>query len=210
MEDLYSILGVSRSATQDEIKKAYRNLSMQFHPDRNNGDKACEEKFKEINAAYDVLGDATKRRQYDLSYSQGFSSSSTNSTGNTNSDYGHSQGSQYDPFGGEFYSDNFGQGANSGRTYYYKTDYSYDENIWEKYKNKSDYRYSEKVPDSFLGGVVKVIGSGILGFIGFSSLAVTIALFPIGPALSLFAIVKGITGVFYGLTGMKNALFHKK
>ena len=65
MEDLYKVLGVEKTATQDEIKSAYRKLAMKYHPDRNPGDKAAEEKFKSITAAYDVLGDETKRRQYD-------------------------------------------------------------------------------------------------------------------------------------------------
>ena len=66
MEDLYTVLGVSRTASAEEIKKAYRNLALKYHPDRNQGDAAAEEKFKQINAAYDVLGDETKRRQYDM------------------------------------------------------------------------------------------------------------------------------------------------
>ena len=59
------MLGVSKTASTDEIKKAYRTLAFKYHPDRNPGDKAAEEKFKAINAAYDVLGDETKRSQYD-------------------------------------------------------------------------------------------------------------------------------------------------
>lgn len=64
-KDFYSILGVSRSATAEEIKKAYRKLAMQFHPDKNPGDKKAEEKFKEISEAYDVLSDTKKREMYD-------------------------------------------------------------------------------------------------------------------------------------------------
>jgi len=63
--DYYEILGVGKSAAQDEIKKAYRKVAMQYHPDRNPGDKAAEEKFKEAAEAYEVLGDADKRAQYD-------------------------------------------------------------------------------------------------------------------------------------------------
>ncbi|MFZ1528368.1 MAG: molecular chaperone DnaJ [Ferruginibacter sp.] len=63
--DYYEILGVNKSASADEIKKAYRKVAMQHHPDRNPGDKAAEEKFKEAAEAYEVLNDADKRAQYD-------------------------------------------------------------------------------------------------------------------------------------------------
>jgi molecular chaperone DnaJ len=63
--DYYELLGVARGASADEIKKAYRQLALQHHPDRNQGDKGSEDKFKEINEAYSVLSDAGKREQYD-------------------------------------------------------------------------------------------------------------------------------------------------
>ena len=65
MSDFYSVLGVQRAASDDEIKKAYRKLAMQYHPDRNNGSREAEEKFKEITEAYDVLRDPNKRAAYD-------------------------------------------------------------------------------------------------------------------------------------------------
>jgi len=64
-KDYYQILGVSRNASTEDIRKAYRKLAMQYHPDRNPGDKQAEERFKEINEAYQVLNDAQKRAHYD-------------------------------------------------------------------------------------------------------------------------------------------------
>jgi curved DNA-binding protein len=64
-KDYYKVLGVERSASGDEVRKAYRKLAMQFHPDRNPNDKGAEEKFKEINEAYQVLSDPQKRARYD-------------------------------------------------------------------------------------------------------------------------------------------------
>lgn len=60
------ILGVSQGASQDEIKKAYLKLAKKYHPDRNKGDKASQEKFSEINSAYETLGDSEKRKMYDM------------------------------------------------------------------------------------------------------------------------------------------------
>jgi molecular chaperone DnaJ len=65
MKDYYSVLGVSRNATSDELKKAFRQLALKYHPDRNHGNKEAEEKFKEINEAYSCLSDPDKRAHYD-------------------------------------------------------------------------------------------------------------------------------------------------
>lgn len=71
--DFYEILSVSKSSSQDEIKKAYRKVAMQFHPDRNPGDKTAEDKFKEAAEAYEILSDTDKRAQYDRFGHQAFS-----------------------------------------------------------------------------------------------------------------------------------------
>src|SRR5260221_13431843 len=64
-KDYYKIIGVPRGAGADDIKKAFRKLARKYHPDVNHGDKKAEEKFKEINEAYEVLSDSDKRRKYD-------------------------------------------------------------------------------------------------------------------------------------------------
>jgi curved DNA-binding protein len=71
-KDYYKTLGINRSATKEDIKKAYRKLALKYHPDQNKGDKAAEEKFKEINEAYAVLNDPEKRKQYDMFGAEGF------------------------------------------------------------------------------------------------------------------------------------------
>jgi len=71
-QDLYNVLGVDKKATPEEIKKAYRKLARENHPDRNAGDAAAEERFKEIQGAYDVLSDPEKRREYDSGGPLGF------------------------------------------------------------------------------------------------------------------------------------------
>ncbi len=70
--DYYKILGVEKSASTGEIKKAYRKLAMKYHPDRNKGNKEAEEKFKQISEAYAVLSDTEKRKKYDMFGSEGF------------------------------------------------------------------------------------------------------------------------------------------
>jgi molecular chaperone DnaJ len=114
--DFYEILGVSKSATADEIKKAYRKVAMQFHPDRNPGDKEAEEKFKEAAEAYEILSDADKKAQYDrfghAAFSQGRGGGGH--PGGMNMDDIFSQFG--DIFGDDVFGSFFGGGRGGGRT----------------------------------------------------------------------------------------------
>jgi curved DNA-binding protein len=71
-KDYYTILGVSKSASAEEIKKAYRKLALKYHPDHNKGDKGAEAKFKDLSEAYAVLSDPEKKKQYDMFGAEGF------------------------------------------------------------------------------------------------------------------------------------------
>lgn len=114
--DYYKVLGVERSTSADEIKKAYRKLAVKYHPDKNPGDTAAEEKFKEVTEAYTVLSDPEKRRAYDQFGQAGNYYNPGGAGGTARSPYGASGGYQqgFDPFSaGGFSSDGFGAGFSS-------------------------------------------------------------------------------------------------
>lgn len=106
-KDYYKILGVSKNASQDEIKKAYRKLAVKYHPDKNSGDKTAEAKFKEINEAHEVLGDAEKKRRYDELGSNWNAYQGSGQQGQGGFDWGKYQ-QKYGSQGGQSYSTNFG------------------------------------------------------------------------------------------------------
>ena len=112
--DYYEILGVGKGSSTDEIKKAYRKVAMQFHPDRNPGDKAAEEKFKEAAEAYEVLSDPDKKAQYDRFGHAGMGNSGSRGFGgsmNTEDIF-----SQFgDIFGEDVFGSFFGGGGRSSR-----------------------------------------------------------------------------------------------
>ena len=109
-KDYYEILGIGREADASEIKKAYRKLAMKYHPDRNPGDKAAEDKFKECSEAYEVLSDAEKRQMYDRYGEEGLRSSGYAGAGNINDIFSHFG----DLFGGMGFGDLFGGGGRTG------------------------------------------------------------------------------------------------
>ncbi len=108
--DYYEVLGVSRSATAEDLKKSYRKLAVQFHPDKNPGDKSAEEKFKQIAEAYEVLGDPEKRKMYDQ---YGHAASQPGAGGPGGFDFSQGFGGFGDIFG-DIFSEVFGAGGPRG------------------------------------------------------------------------------------------------
>ncbi len=112
--DYYEILGVSKNASADEIKKAYRKVAMQHHPDRNPGNKEAEEKFKEAAEAYEVLSDADKKAKYDRFGHAAFAPGSGGFSGSTNVNMEDIFSQFGDIFGDDLFGSFFGGGRRSG------------------------------------------------------------------------------------------------
>lgn len=200
MEDLYTVLGVPKSATQDEIKSAYRKLAMKYHPDRNPGDKAAEEKFKNITAAYDVLGDETKRRQYD---EYGSYSESSNSYANS----GNWQGQRYgwgtwgqetqDDFGDAF--DQWFRAASSGQNQSGNSQNG-------SYRTNGPFRtytyYTKSEPQTRSSLFVQFLLKIFVALLGLSFLRYSFFIIPFGPILCFYAIYSGITGAIKSLKSL--------
>ena len=108
--DYYDVLGVDKSADATAIKKAYRKLAMKYHPDKNPGDKEAEEKFKEINEAYEVLSDETKRRNYDQFGHEGVNGQGFGGAGG----FGGQGFGGFDDIFGDIFGDMFGWGFSGG------------------------------------------------------------------------------------------------
>ena len=109
--DYYEVLGVSKNATPEELKKAYRKLALQYHPDRNPGDKEAEEKFKEAAEAYDVLSNPDKKARYDQFGFAGVDGGAGGAGGFTGAGWDNVNDILRDLFGGGF---SFGSGFGFG------------------------------------------------------------------------------------------------
>jgi curved DNA-binding protein len=123
-KDYYKILGITKDASQEEVKKAFRKLAVKYHPDKNPGDKKAEEKFKEANEANEVLGDPEKRKKYDelganwKQYEQQGSPyrGQQYSGGQRYHDFGEGFGGEFSDFFESFFGGEF-SGFNQGQTY---------------------------------------------------------------------------------------------
>ena len=194
--DYYSILGVQRTASAEEIKKAYRNLAFKYHPDRNPDNKAAEEMFKKITEAYDVLGDEKKRAQYDRygSSSNSYENAYSYNTSGSYSNYYRNSYSE-NPFNSE---DTFWQWFNSGSanrnssSYYSKNSYSSSNE--DEYKN---YSKGALFVEFLLKAGQTLAGLFLLKFTWF--------LIPFGPLVCFALIGTGISGATRALRGIFNS-----
>ncbi|EFW39185.1 J domain-containing protein [Treponema phagedenis] len=170
MNDYYKILGVSATASDDEIKKAFRNKALKYHPDKNPNNPRAEEEFKKINEAYSVLSDENKRAAYDSQ--RNFSYQWEESQWSENA---HSQ-RDYSPFGTYWYEKHY--------TNTYRNDSS----------NKNDSSYSKKDAFSFLAQGIFFVILAVL------SLKFTIIFGFFGLLLSISFFTKGIKSLGTGLS----------
>ena len=194
MDDLYRVLGVSRTASEDDIKKAYRTQAFKYHPDRNQGDKAAEEKFKQINAAYEVLGDKTKRMQYDRYGTSSYADAQT-TYGNTNA---------YGGFSGQ-------QGWRSDAQ---QEDafYQWFNSAFQEAHRQSEQRYSQQWQDFYhrqddrpagLGQSLSSLIQHLLIFIlGVVLLHYLFWFIPFGPIVGFAALIKGAKGTVRAFKGL--------
>ena len=121
--DCYDVLGVPRSASKDDIKKAYRKLALKYHPDKTKGDKASEEKFKEASEAYHILSDEKRKANYDQ-----FGHAAFEGAGGGGQGFGGFDTSSFSDIFEDFFSD-FGGGGSSRRSSNRGNDLRYDVNI---------------------------------------------------------------------------------
>ena len=193
MSNYYDILGVSKTATADEIKKAYRTLAFKYHPDRNPGNSEAEEKFKQISAAYDVLGDEAKRRQYDMGYtSDSYSSSSTAGNQQYQRQY---QYTYSNPFG----EDNFWEWFNNAQ---FRSRNQQTQNT-DQYYNQYNYsNSSSNEPETKRDYFSMLFLKAIQTFVGFTFFRFSWIIIPFGPIICIGVIVNGISGIIKSLKGL--------
>ncbi len=109
--DYYDVLGVNKNATPDQIKSAYRKLAVKYHPDKNNGDKASEEKFKEASEAYHILSNAERKQNYDNFGHAAFENAGGGRGGFGNFDFS----SNFSDIFEDFFGEGFGGGGRRSR-----------------------------------------------------------------------------------------------
>lgn len=180
MNDLYEALGVSKNASADELKKAYRDAALKYHPDRNPGDKAAEDKFKQISAAYSVLGDETKRNDYDR-YGSADAYARASQSGYGQNPFANGQ----NPFGDSFWD------------WYYDSSRPDAQNAQQQNSYRRTYRYTNSQrsePQTKKEAFNSLIRSVLTFCAGMFFLRFSLLLFPIGPLLCIIALINGASG----------------
>ncbi|MCR4734550.1 MAG: DnaJ domain-containing protein [Treponema sp.] len=201
MKNYYEVLGVQKTASADEIKKAYRTLAFKYHPDRNPGDKAAEERFKEINAAYEILGDESKRRSYDLTGQTDYSQSYSGAQNSRQYQYTYSS-----PFGDE--EETFWNWFNGGQQNYqrgnnsYNTNRNYNNNTDANSNSDYDRNYRSRSRGQFF---VSMIFKVLQVFFGLFMMRFAYFL----PLLFFISIGVVISGVIGFISNLKSFLFSK-
>ena len=194
MSNYYETLGVAKTATADEIKKAYRTLAFKYHPDRNPGNAEAEEKFKQISAAYDVLSDESKRRNYDMG---GYSSDNYSYNSQTGQQQYQRQ-YQYtysNPFG----DDNFWEWFNSAQ---FRSRNQQTQNT-NNYYNQYDYsNRASNEPETKRDYFSQLFLKALQTFVGFTFFRFSWIIIPFGPIICIGVIVNGISGVIKALKGL--------
>lgn len=208
--DLYQVLGVPKTATPDEIKKAYRKLAMKYHPDQNPGNKAAEERFKEISAAYAVLGDEQKKAEYDRYGSADAFGSAGKPGYSSNTASGSGTGTRTgDPFWDWFNQQTTASSGGSSRNYTYQ--WSSGGNPFESRQNDQQYkdsgfrrqRQTHRVTRR--EAVSMLVRNAFTFALGIIFIGPSMVFFPIGPVLSISAMVSGISGAIRSVRYLINA-----
>ncbi len=200
MTDFYEILGVPKTATAEEIKKAYRKLAFKYHPDQNPGDKTAEEMFKKINAAYDVLGDENKRRQYDNGSFNPFQEYAQYQQNGQNY-----QGQSYqNPFGEgqdfwSWFTNAYGAGAqqqnqNQETQGWYN---GYTQDYEQEEKHSRSYRYTYRYDKGSL--LTMLIRNVVKLGIGLWAFRFSFFIIPLGPIICIALMAGGIRGIVRSL-----------
>lgn len=200
-QDLYDTLGVSHSATAEEIKKAYRNLAFKYHPDRNPGDSVAEEKFKAVNSAYSVLGDETKRAQYDRYGSA--SDSAYEYARSYQGGYQSWQETQSSPFETEeAFWQFFNMGNNNGAGYGGNNQNQNWNNRRYYYNWSSGNNEQRKMSRGELWG--QLIYKAVQTMVGVFLFSFLIWFIPIGPIICIGLMANGISGMLKAVSGLLN------
>jgi molecular chaperone DnaJ len=184
---LYAVLGVPRTAAPDEIKKAYREAAFKYHPDRNPGDTAAEEKFKAVNAAYAVLGDESKRKEYDRY-------GSADDFARAPSSYGGSGGTTWNT-GAEHTGDPFWDWFNDMQR-------RAERGAWYdpfEEANRQRRSYQRNPYGSRSAAFGALIRSAMILLVGMYFFRFSWYILPIGPFIVLLAIVNGVSGILKSL-----------